>query len=218
MGYSRAGFEVVGVDIKPQPHYPFYYEVGDALEFLANGWQGSDFDAIHASPPCQRWTRFQTSQPRRENHHPDLIAPTRSLLGALGIPWVIENVPGSPLRGPVQVCGTWFGLEAERGRLWRHRWFESSWPIDGTPCFHDTRPAVMVAGHGKDGYRGSGLSVAEAREAMQIDWMNRDELAEAIPPAYTEWVGVQLMQHLNAERTRLPVDPLLSAGLRAEGR
>lgn len=200
MGYHRAGFEVVGVDIKPQPHYPFEFRQGDVLESDPSKrcYAWSSFDAIHASPPCQRFTRFRTSQPQRENTHPDLITPLRPLLEATGLPWVMENVPGSPLRHQVTVCGTWFGLGVQRGQLWRHRWFEANFPIKGLPCLHDTRPAVMVAGHGVDGYRGSGLSAAEAREAMGIDWMNRDEMAEAIPPIYTEWIGKRLMDQVRA--------------------
>jgi len=169
----------------------------DALAFLEGHRIGDrfylPFDAIHASPPCQKFTRFQTSQPQRENKHPDLIAPTRALLWATGLPWVIENVPGSPLVNYVQLCGTDFGLSVPRGWLWRHRWFEASFPLTQGVCHHRGQPAVMVAGHGKDGYRGSGLSAAEAREAMQIDWMNRDEMAQAVPPAYTEWIGAQLL-------------------------
>lgn len=200
MGYHRAGFDVVGVDVSPQPHYPFEFHQGDFRIVFMGGWDirfpfAADFDAIHASPPCQRFTRFQTSQPQRENRHLDLITPTRPLLEATGLPWVMENVPGSPLRNPVTVCGTAFGLAVPRGQLWRHRLFEGIGLV-GTECAHDGRPAVMVAGHGKDGYRGSGLAAAEAREAMGIDWMNRDEMAEAIPPAYTEFIGRQLLSAL----------------------
>jgi DNA (cytosine-5)-methyltransferase 1 len=198
MGYSRAGFEVVGVDIKPQPNYPFEFHQADALEIIDTfvGRGAWSFDAIHASPPCQLFTAFQLSQPQRENLHPNLIDPTRELLRKLNIPYVIENVEGAPLIGPVRVCGTAFHLGVARGQLWRHRLFESSLPVVGRACHHDNRPAVMVAGHGVDGYRGSGLSAAEARVAMEIDWMNRDEMAQAIPPAYTEWIGRQLLADL----------------------
>lgn len=188
MGYHRAGWEVVGVDIRLQPHYPFEFHQADALTFPLEG-----FDAIHASPPCQLFTRFQASQPQRVNGHRNLIAPLRERLAGQCRPWVIENVPGAPLRAPVQLCGTSFGLGVGRGQLWRHRLFEASVALEVPPCRHDGRPAVMVTGHGKDGYRGSGLAAAEAREAMRIDWMNRDELAQAIPPDYTEWIGRQLL-------------------------
>jgi DNA (cytosine-5)-methyltransferase 1 len=201
MGYHRAGFEVVGVDDGPQKHYPFEFIRCDALDYLLSGrgiGTQLHFDAIHASPPCQRFTRFQTSQPQRQNKHLDLITPTRPLLVATGLPWVIENVPGAPLLDPIQLCGSAFGLIARGDRqLIRHRWFECSfgWAETVPPCRHEGR-AVMVAGHGKDGYRGSGLAAYEAREAMGIDWMNRDEMAEAVPPAYTEWIGKQLMAAL----------------------
>jgi DNA (cytosine-5)-methyltransferase 1 len=135
------------------------------------------------------------SQPQRENKHLDLITPFRPLLEATGLPWVIENVPGAPLLEPVTICGTAFGLGVARGELQRHRWFEANWPLVGTTCNHQ-RPCVMVAGHGVDGYRGSGLNAAEAREAMGIDWMNRDELAQAVPPVYTMHVGKQLIEAL----------------------
>jgi DNA (cytosine-5)-methyltransferase 1 len=191
-GYAQAGFDVYGVDIKPQPRYPYWFLRSDALEFMDSGaWRG--FDAIHASPPCQKFTRFQQSQPKRVNPHPDLIAPTRERLLEIGLPWVIENVPGAPLIEPIQMCGTSFGLGVARGQLWRHRIFESSMSLQGAGCFHDGQPAVMVAGHGRDGYRGSGLAAAEARQAMGIDWMNRDELKEAIPPSYTYFIGNQLL-------------------------
>lgn len=202
MGYYRAGFDVVGVDINPQPHYPFEFFQFDVLDLVQNPSFGWNYDAIHASPPCQRFTRFQASQPKRENRHLDLITPTRPLLEATGLPWVMENVPGSPLRHPVQVCGTAFGLSVPRGQLWRHRLFEASFPIAGTECFHEG-PSVMVAGHGVDGYRGNGLNAAEARQAMGIDWMNRDEMAEAIPPAYTEWIGKQLLVEIRPAHARV---------------
>jgi len=197
MGYHRAGFEVVGIDIKPQPHYPFEFHQADALEVLRMNLDWI-FDAIHASPPCQKFTRFQQSQPQRANRHPDLIAQTRALLKRSLLPYIIENVPGAPLLDPVQFCGTAFNLGVARGQLWRHRLFEASFPIADAGCVHDGRPAVMVAGHGVDGYRGSGLNAADAREAMGIDWMNRDELAEAVPPAYTAVIGAQLYHDLAA--------------------
>ena len=201
MGYHRAGFEVVGVDIKPQPHYPFEFHQGDFRVAFIKGENirfpdVGEFAAIHASPPCQRWTRFQSSQPKRVNRHPDLITPIRPLLKLSGLPYVIENVPGAPLEHPVQICGTAFNLGVKRGQLLRHRVFETSFPLEAvSSCFH-VGPSVMVAGHGVDGYRGSGLSASEAREAMGIDWMNRDEMAEAIPPVYTQFIGKQLMEVL----------------------
>ncbi|MFB9953561.1 DNA cytosine methyltransferase [Cellulomonas denverensis] len=125
MGYRRAGFDVVGVDIDPQPRYPFEFHQGDALKFLLE--HHGEFDAFHASPPCQAYTLAQRIQ---GNDHPDFIAATRSAFELIGKPWVIENVPGSPLNHPVTYCGASFpGL-----RVYRHRLFESSIPL--TPPTH----------------------------------------------------------------------------------
>lgn len=187
-GYYRAGFDVVGVDVKFQKHFPFEFHQGDALM-----WPLAGFEVIHCSPPCQRWTKFQTSQPQRQNMHLDLITPMRMRLREFNTPYVIENVPGAPLVDPIQICGTAFNLGVPRGQLQRHRHFESNVPLSGTRCSHKG-PSVMVAGHGKDGYRGNGLNAAETRLAMGIDWMNRNEMAEAIPPAYTEFIGEQIMR------------------------
>jgi DNA (cytosine-5)-methyltransferase 1 len=211
MGYSRAGFEVVGVDIKPQPHFPFPWFIrGDALEALQvlvdgtsfNAWFLEDFDAIHASPPCQAYTSLKSV--RQDYNYPDLLEPTRELLEQTGLPYVIENVPGSPIRGTLMLCGSSFGLGSGNYYLRRHRYFETNWDL-GTlvpPCQHG-REAILVAGHTSmtkvkpNGQARSYQGNAEERsEAMAIDWMNRDELAQAIPPAYTEFIGQQLMQHL----------------------
>jgi DNA (cytosine-5)-methyltransferase 1 len=194
MGYSRAGFEVVGVDIKPQPRYPFEFHQADAMTFPLDG-----FDAIHASPPCQRFSKAQRLQ---GNEHPDLITPIRERLMASGLPWAIENVEDArwAMREPLTLlCGAAFaGLQ-----VYRHRLFETSHPM----------PLVLHAGHGvrltKLGHRpvdgefmhvvGHFSGVARGRAAMGIDWpMTQDEVREAIPPAYTEWIGRQLMAHLQA--------------------
>jgi DNA (cytosine-5)-methyltransferase 1 len=196
LGYHRAGFTVVGVDDKPQPRYPFAFHLADAFEYLRE--HGEEFDVIHASPPCQKFSAFQFSQPQRLTAHRDLITPIRELLCEIGRPYVIENVEGAPLRDPVRCCGTAFGLGVSRGQLLRHRLFESSVPIYGTRCRHEG-PSVMVCGHGKDGYRGNGLSAAEARIAMQMPWATRDGIAQAIPPAYTEYIGHQLLTFLRKE-------------------
>jgi DNA (cytosine-5)-methyltransferase 1 len=197
MGYHRAGFEVVGVDIKPQPRYPFEFIQADALRWLADAMSegATGFDAIHASPPCQAFTNAQVIHGRE---HPDLLTPTRALLEQTGLPWVIENVPGAPMRKDLVLCGTQFdALSGQHGQLVRHRWFEFSDPSIAPslvhPCRHD-RPTVSVFGHGGHIYHG----VEDWREVMGIDWMTRDELAQAIPPAYTEFIGAQLMAHLKA--------------------
>jgi len=207
MGYCRAGFEVVGVDIKPQPHYPFPYIQMDAIElmdlFLDGGqmksqgrgffeWYGiNDFDAYHASPPCQGFT-YATPKNRRCNY-PDLLTPTRLLLQQTGQLWVIENVPHAPMRADFRLCGCMFDL-----KLRRQRWFETSWEAFDLrqPCLH-LGPVVSVVGHGTPTWvrekLGFNPTIKHYREAMGIDWMNREELSQAIPPAYTEYIGKYLM-------------------------
>lgn len=204
MGYHRAGFDVVGVDIEDQPHYPFRFIQADVIEYMkvATGWALESFDAIHASPPCQAYSTLKTVRP--ENEYPDLIAPTRTLLRATGLPYIIENVPGAPLDANLMLCGSSFGLGANGFYLRRHRYFEASFPFGlAPPCDHRGRAAILVAGHTSmttkkpDGsprsYQGSN---EERAEAMGIDWMTRDEIAEAIPPAYTEYIGERLLEVL----------------------
>ncbi|HSE45398.1 MAG TPA: DNA cytosine methyltransferase [Gemmatimonadales bacterium] len=197
MGYHRAGFEVVGVDIKPQPRYPFEFVQYDALQYVAD-WHpetplAEEFDAIHASPPCQAYSKAWKI---RQGEHPDLIGPTRELLEATGLPYAIENVKGAPLRDPVLLEGQMFPeLRTHRPRL-----FETNWPLD-VPLLRLSPPRqakmgrqpkgdewIQVVGHAEPAHK--------AREAMGIDWMTRDELSEAIPPAYTEFIGTQLLAYL----------------------
>lgn len=198
-GYVLAGFDVIGVDARPQPRYPYDFVQGDALAWLAD-LDLSGFDAIHASPPCQLYTK-STARPRAAGvEYPDLLAPTRDLLDATGLPWVIENVPGAPMRPDYKLCGCMFGLPL----LKRERWFETSWRGFSMrqPCSHES-PSLSVTGHGPTQGRGQKEKVAawlghhatihDARAAMGIDWMNRDELAQAIPPAYTEFIGRALI-------------------------
>ncbi len=201
MGYHRAGFDVVGVDIKPQPRYPFRMVVADALR---PPFDLLDFDAIHASPPCQRFSQATTRNKGRAgakqaNDHPDLVDPIRRMLLAIGKPWVIENVPAAPLKSPLLLCGTMFGL-----RVIRHRIFES--PIfmmaPGQRCWHPARGKVGHAGE-RNKKIGDWISVAGAccvrvgGPAMGIDWITRrDELSQMIPPAYTEFIGKQLLQQI----------------------
>lgn len=191
MGYYQAGFDVVGVDIDPQPNYPFEFVQGDALKFLLE--HHHEFVAYHGSPPCQAFTNAQRIQ---GNDHPDFIGATRAAFDLIGKPWVIENVPGAPLREPIELCGAMFdGL-----RTYRHRLFETSFPV-AAPCHPRHVCATTKMGRPpRDGefmhVVGNFSGVARAREAMGIDWMTRDELREAIPPAYTEFVGRQLMASL----------------------
>ena len=209
MGYHRAGFDVVGVDIAPQPRYPFEFHQADALMALGQMqinmtpklW-GVAFDAIHASPPCQRYSPL--AKLHKDIEYPDLIAPTRTLLEQTALPWVIENVPGAPLRHPFKLCGSSFGLDVRR-----HRLFETNWPIGllppcahhlHTPRFQNTgkrRRAVLssvVGVYGGSHFKGDNLKYRS--DAMGIDWMQMDELSEAIPPAYTEFIGEQLLAHV----------------------
>lgn len=210
VGYHRAGFDVVGVDIRPQPRYPFEFVQRDALWFVErlawdvpHGWTLRSFDAIHASPPCQRWTIGQNAR-HNANAHPDLITPLRPLLEETGLPYVIENVPGAPLRRDVVLCGTMFGLREDGFELRRHRLFELNWPFGSLvpPCAHEL-PAAPVFGHnaGRDFVRryGRGFNAENKRRIMETPWMTRDETSEAIPPAMTELVGVQLFSHLQAK-------------------
>jgi DNA (cytosine-5)-methyltransferase 1 len=197
VGYHRAGFEVVGVDIKPQKHYPFEFHQADALEYLAE--HGREFDAIHASPPCQAFTTLARMWNAKK--HESLVEPTREALVASGRPFVIENVVGAPLVAPVLLCGTMFGLGTERAQLRRHRLFETSFPVGLTPTHQHVGRVIGVYGNkSRDRRRANGGSKdfpnEDAKMAMGIDWMTRAELSQAIPPAYTEWIGKQLIRAL----------------------
>ena len=190
MGYHRAGFEVVGVDIKPQPHYPFEFHQADALEYPLEG-----YDAYHASPPCQHYSL--ANKAAHTNHlFPDLLPSTRDLLVSTGKPFIIENVPGAPMRADFILCGSQFQLP-----IIRHRLFETFPVMFGLvqPCDHVDAP-IGVYGHGTNSwYRrktGHNASTADWRRAMGIPWMTKTELAEAIPPAYTEYIGKYLMREL----------------------
>lgn len=192
MGYHRAGFDVVGVDIEPQPHYPFKFHQADAMTYPLDG-----FDVIHASPPCQAYSAMRNTWNARADH-PDLLPPTRDRLAASGVPWVIENVPGAPMAPLFLMCGSSFGLGIPGYQLRRHRWFEVSgtWFLS-PPCQH-RGPVIGIYGdHGRDRRRNEGygryFTLDERKQAMGIDWMARDELDQAIPPAYTEYIGCELL-------------------------
>lgn len=198
MGYHRAGFEVVGVDINPQPNYPFEFHQGDALAFLIE--RGHEFDAIHASPPCQASTAL-TKGTNRGREYVQLIPETRRLLRTTGLPTVIENVQGSDLRRDLTLCGEMFGLG-----VIRHRYFEIDRASVLQPAHVSHRGRVRgwrhgtyydgpyVAVYGDGGGKGS---VTEWQQAMGIDWTgDRKAIAEAIPPAYTAFIGTQLAAHL----------------------
>ena len=200
MGYHRAGFDVVGVDINPQPNYPFEFHQSDAIEFVKA--HGHEFDAIHASPPCQGYLNLGkvNRAQGRKYEHPDLIEPTREALMATGLPFVIENVQDARKRlvDPVRICGTGLGLP-----LRRHRLFESSAELEGVECHHDrfTVPKYWTGWRPNGEHRLSTVvqvyGNAGGREhwpaAMGIDWMTAAEMCEAIPPAYTEHIGRHLL-------------------------
>jgi DNA (cytosine-5)-methyltransferase 1 len=217
MGYHRAGFDVLGVDIRPQPNYPFEFVEADALWFAERilwdcpyGWNVASFSAIHASPPCQAHTAMNVMWNARQ--HPDLIAETRGLLVATRLPYVIENVPGAPLVDAVTICGASMGLASSTHDLARHRLFETNWPVMVPPCSHGSRPVLGVYGdHARDRRRVKGAAnpergtqllmqdgLAASRELMEMPWANWRELSQAIPPAYTELIGQQLLNHIQA--------------------
>lgn len=200
VGLSRAGFDVVGVDIEPQPRYPFQFHQADAMTFPLGG-----FDFIWASPPCQAYT---AARPLQKREHPRLIEPVRDRLIAAGVSYAIENVPGAPLRDPITLCGLTFGLNVKR-----HRLIEANFPILTTSCpkghpgdwlivfgwsaLHRSRG--QGTGPKKDRGKSKGKSVphAEALAAMGVDWpMTRKELSESVPPAYGEFVGRQALTFL----------------------
>lgn len=206
MGYARAGFDVVGVDHADQPRYPFEFHKGDAIRELTrllgrevDEWDRlgplyglDEFDAIHASPPCQA---YSVSTPDKAKH-PDLYGEVRSLLEATGLPWVIENVPGAPFRSGITLCGGMFGLAVRR-----HRNFESSFVILTEPHTCPAEPWT-VTGHSN----GKGRITAKHRDpttevglgAMGCEWMTWAEAAQAIPPAYGEWIGARLLEQIAA--------------------
>jgi len=191
MGLARAGFDVTGVDIRPQPHYPFRFVQADAL---APPFDLADFDFIWASPPCQAYSVAAHGERSRGREYPDLVAPVREMLQKAGVPYAIENVPGAPLVHPTKLRGTMFpGL-----KVIRERWFETSWFMMQPPQVSEPRGLltkhgyVSVAGNGTQGWaykQGLRWLIADMRAAMGIDWMNRTELSQAIPPDYAEFIA-----------------------------
>ena len=199
MGYYQAGFdEIVGIDIVPQPNYPFTFIQGDAL---APAVDLDAFDLIHASPPCQAHTAMRAMH--NAGDHEDLIPATRAVVADR--PYVIENVVGAPLETPIQLCGTSFGLGVEAYDGWRdlrrHRLFESSWLMLVPPCSHNGPTIGLYGDHARDrrrrestGERGRDFPDRDkldlGRRAMVMPWAKRwREITEAIPPAYTQYIG-----------------------------
>jgi DNA (cytosine-5)-methyltransferase 1 len=216
-GYSQAGFDVVGVDIVDQPNHPgsglftpgVRFVRADAMSFARR--HASAFDAVHASPPCQAHSALRHLRPHVT--YECFIERTRDILSCLNCPWVIENVPGAPLRNAVMLCGSAFGL-----RVRRHRLFESNISLQGTKCRHKEqgRP-IDVSGTGgrrvtrrpddHGGNTNKPRNIREGRAAMGVDWMRRYELSQAIPPAYTKFIGWQLLSALSANTRPTPKEP-----------
>lgn len=207
-GYHRAGFDITGVDIEPQPNYPFEFVQMDAIEFLRIH-DLSEFDAIHASPPCQAHTRARLLSKARNGgkypDHPDFIPQTREILRKIGKPYIIENVAGAPLENPISLSGSQFkNLYTQRKRL-----FESNIELK-EPEQRPVQKRTPTAGNGfgEDGFisicGSGGVHGMNQKQIVLywgfalggIDWMTRAELAEAIPPAYTEFIGKQIIEYL----------------------
>ena len=186
MGYHRAGFDVTGVDIQPQKRFPFKFIQADALEYLEAHWR--EYDFIAASPPCQAYSLLAY---RTKGEYPKLIKELRDILISSGKPYVIENVPKAPLLNPIVLCGSMFNLNVRR-----HRIFESNFQLFSKECQHKNFPfPIDVTGTGGRCPKSrKPQSVKEAQEAMGIDWMIRTELNQAIPPAYTEFIGRQIIE------------------------
>jgi DNA (cytosine-5)-methyltransferase 1 len=212
VGYHRAGFEIVGVDLEPQPHYPFEFHELDAMDVLYGLSKSAEwkrpawmlFDAIHASPPCHDHANI--SGRNRKAAGPKgtgwMLSATIDLLGRLSLPWVVENVQTARMAPHVyraRLCGSSFGLDVRR-----HRWFASNQALMVPPCAHylqtprfrslDSRQATLAAVVGVHGHLNYAGEAELRRSAMGIDWMTNDELSQAIPPAYTEFIGAQLLQ------------------------
>lgn len=212
MGYHLAGFEVVGVDKDPQPNYPFKFFRADALTFPFDG-----FDVVVGSPPCPGYSKATAFHRGARLKHPLLIEPLRERFKASGLPYVIENVEGAPLENPIVLCGTMFGL-----RSIRHRLFESNIPLlqphhpdlctehlvkcAGPAAIPKGREYWSIGGH-------FGQKERAQREGLGIDWMMTvDEIKNAIPPAYTRWIGLQLLQWLRCRQKEIQVQMCAGPG------
>jgi DNA (cytosine-5)-methyltransferase 1 len=191
MGLHRAWpeAEIVGVDIKPQPRYPFTFLEQDAMQFP---WEMQKWDFIWASPPCQAWTVMQYANRMRKDH-PKLITPLRHVLERTGIPYVIENVPGAPIKHPKMLCGLSFGL-----RVLRHRLFETSFEMLTPEHIAHPRQSKVRGAASKEhldalGFIGftTNSNIREFRKAMGVEWMTMAECRQAIPPAYSEYIARQ---------------------------
>lgn len=195
MGLHRAGFDVTGIDIKPQPRYPFRFIQGDALKPPV---RLSDFDLVWASPPCQGYSVARNNGSGKDA--PRLVGEVRDALIGSGAEWVLENVPGAPMPSAYVICGASFGLGAAGMDLARHRLFETSFPMLVPPCQHRRGRTIGVYGNGTNKYHrdklGRCVTADEMREAMGMPWAVRKGLSQAIPPAYSEHIGKYAMMAL----------------------
>lgn len=192
LGYEQAGWEVVGVDIAPQPNYRGAFVQADAIEYLLANYQ--DFDAVHASPPCQQYSTASMQFRVGGKFYPDLIEPTRQALLSTELPYILENVPNAPLISPIELCGSMFGL-----RTYRHRLFESNIPLiapahpkhvlKNTKMGRKPKPDEFIQ------YVGHFSGVGEVQQMTGLTWLNQYELAQSIPPQYTKYLGEQLMTY-----------------------
>ena len=213
MGYHRAGFDVVGVDIQPQPNYPFEFIQGDVLDIWRTNPEWfylSGLDAIHASPPCQHFTKYGNRIKDIQERYEDLLEPTRDLLREIGLPYVIENVERAPMLNAVRLCGSMFDGKGTND-IQRHRLFETNWSLVAPgKCNHSIWQPNRYTG-GRSIERGGahvlcrktmeigkwGIPLETQKWGMGVDWdITVRELSEAIPPAYTQYVGYQLQAHL----------------------
>ena len=197
VGYHQAGFDdIVGVDIVPQPNYPFTFIQADAFNPPVD-LEG--FDLIHASPPCQAYSTLRHSPENKD--YPDLIEPTLKMLRFGGVSFVVENVPGAPMSSARKLCGSSFALFDDGYELRRHRLFESSFYWLAPQCFHRF-PVLGVYGdlskNSRPSTRGVKAGIEQAQELMEIDWMTPKELVQAIPPAYTKFIGEQFVAQVAA--------------------
>lgn len=204
VGYNRAGFEIVGVDIKPQPDYPFELVVDNILNLTPEYLQ--EFDVIHASPPCQHYTKYNNTRKDFKKNYQDILEKTRALLKSSNRPYIIENVVGAPLIEPIKLCGSMFGLDVQR-----HRLFESNIELSQPECDHTIwKPnrfpggrSIQYGGHARYPCRSTvevgrwNIPIETQQRAMEIDWSkNLKGISEAIPPSYTKFIGEQIINYI----------------------
>ena len=195
-GYEQAGFYVVGVDLFPQPRHRGGFIQGDAIKYLLKNY--GKFDAVHASPPCQAYSSASKQFRAAGKKYCDLVAKTRDALISTGLPYVIENVPGSPLIDPITLCGQSFGM-----RTYRHRLFESNIPLTAPPHIPHTTPNAKMGRPAINGefiqYVGHFPGVKQVQEMTGLHWLGQKELAQSIPPQYTRYLGEQILAFINSD-------------------